>query len=485
MAVLEALEPREVFGFFEDICNIPHGSGDTDKISNYLVDFAKNRNLRYIQDESGNVIIFKPGTKGYENSAPVIIQGHMDMVCEKDEDCDIDFKSEGLRLAVADGCVYAKGTTLGGDDGIAVAYALALLDSKDDAIPHPPLEVVITVDEEIGLLGANAIDCSPLKGKMLLNIDSEDEGILLVSCAGGATAECVLPVNYEKIGDSKAYKIVVSGVTGGHSGVEIHKQGANSNMVMGRVLDGLIHVANIKLYSFDGGLKDNAIPRQTVAIICVGGSTDMNLIKDYIEELDNTVRAEYSTTDEDIHISIEESDMVDKCMTEDSANRVICALRCLPNGVLRMHPHIDGLVQTSLNLGILKTKDAFVKMHFSVRSSMESEKKELTDRIETLMTMLGGNVIIKGVYPAWEYKENSKLRDIMVSVYEKLFGNKPQIEAIHAGLECGIFAGKIDGLDCVSYGPQMDDIHTPSEKLYIESTARYWEYTKEILKALK
>ena len=269
MSVLNGIEPIEVFKYFEEICGIPHGSGNTKKISDYLVSFAKERNLRYIQDEYNNVIIFKDGTKGYENSAPVIIQGHMDMVCEKDKDCDIDFTEEGLRLAVGDGYVYAKGTTLGGDDGIAVAYALAILDNKDGSIQHPPLEVVITVDEEIGLLGAGYLDCSPLKGKIFLNIDSEDEGIILVICAGGVTAECELPISYEDNKDYNVYSIAVSGIAGGHSGVEIHKQGANSNMVMGRILAGIDKLADMRIIDSNGGLKDNAIPRETVATVAI------------------------------------------------------------------------------------------------------------------------------------------------------------------------------------------------------------------------
>ncbi len=485
MSVLNGIEPIEVFKYFEEICGIPHGSGNTKKISDYLVSFAKERNLRYIQDEYNNVIIFKDGTKGYENSAPVIIQGHMDMVCEKDKDCDIDFTEEGLRLAVGDGYVYAKGTTLGGDDGIAVAYALAILDNKDGSIQHPPLEVVITVDEEIGLLGAGYLDCSPLKGKIFLNIDSEDEGIILVSCAGGVTAECELPISYEDNKDYNVYSIAVSGIAGGHSGVEIHKQGANSNMVMGRILAGIDKLADMRIIDSNGGLKDNAIPRETVATVAISANEDMDAIKKYIQHMQGVLASEYRTTDKDISVTFEEAASSQKVMTKDSTERLICALRSLPNGVLKMHSEIEGLVQTSLNMGVLKTNENTVKLHFSVRSSVGSEKSELTDRVETVMSILGGKVELKGDYPAWEYNPDSKLRDIMVKTHVKLFNAAPKIEAIHAGLECGIFAGKIEGLDCVSYGPNMDDIHTSSEKLYIDSTARYFEYTKAILKALK
>ena len=485
MSVLGGLEPREVFKYFEEICGIPHGSGDTKRISDYLANFAKERGLRYIQDESNNIIIFKPGTEGYENSAPVIIQGHMDMVCEKDNDCDIDFSKDGLRLGVKDGYVYAEGTTLGGDDGIAVAYALAILDSKDGAIPHPPLEVVITVDEEIGLLGAGALDCSPLKGKIFLNIDSEDEGTILVSCAGGVTAECTLPVSYEEESGYVTYKITATGISGGHSGVEINKQGANSNMVMGRILAGIDKLCDMRIITVDGGLKDNAIPRETIATIGIPSYADIESVKAYVDEMGEILKSEYRTTDADIKLIIEKGADTSRIMSKESTEKTICALRSLPNGVLRMHSDIEGLVQTSLNLGIVKTIGNAVELHFSVRSSVGSEKDELTDRINTLISVLGGTMELKGDYPAWEYNPNSKLRDIMVKTHVKLFNVTPKIEAIHAGLECGIFAGKIEGLDCVSYGPNMDDIHTSSEKLYIDSTARYWEYTKAILKALK
>lgn len=485
MSVLGGLEPKEVFGYFEDICGIPHGSRDTKKISDYLAGFAKERGLKYIQDDYNNIIIFKPGTKGYEESRPVIIQGHMDMVCEKTNDCDIDFTKDGLRLSVGEGYVYAEGTTLGGDDGIAVAYALAILDSKEDSIPHPPLEVVITVDEEIGLLGATALDCSVLKGKMMLNIDSEEEGTILVSCAGGVTQECTIPFSYEKNSGYVEYKLAVSGVTGGHSGVEINRQGANSNMVMGRLLAGISELADVRIISVNGGLKDNAIPRETIAYVGIEKKCYAGNIEKYIKEMSEVLAAEYRATDENISLSFEKTGESCTVMTKADTEKIICALRNLPNGVLRMNPDIKGLVQTSLNMGILKTCEDCIKIQFSVRSSVGSEKKELTDRVSTLIEMLGGTVELKGDYPAWEYNPDSKLRNVMVETHRELFGKEPKLEAIHAGLECGIFSGKIKGLDCVSYGPDIVDIHTTNERLSIESTARYWEYTKAVLKALK
>lgn len=484
MSVLEALRPKEVFHYFEEICKIPHGSGNTEKMSNYLVDFAAKRGLKYKKDESGNVIIFKPGTKGYENSAPVIIQGHMDMVCEKDNDCHIDFANEGLTLEIEDGYVTARGTTLGGDDGIAVAYALAILDSDGD-IPHPPLEVVITVDEEIGLLGANALDCSCLKGKILLNLDSEDEGILLAGCAGGATANCIIPLEYEKKDEISCYELTVTGITGGHSGVEINRQGANSNVIMGRVIEMLKNETNLRLSWVRGGLKDNVIPRESAA--CFGVSSDIqeDFINNRVAEISHSISREYKSTDSGISIRLEKKPPVDVFLTGESENKVIFALRCLPNGVIRMNPDIEGLVQTSLNMGIVKMDDRGLFIQYSVRSSVETEKRELLHRLDTFISYIGGEMTVSGEYPAWEYKAESGLRKLMVDVYDSMFHRMPQIQTIHAGLECGIFAGKIENLDCISFGPQIYDIHTTKEKLDIESTYRCYEYTKAVLGALK
>lgn len=521
MTVLEGIEPKCVFEYFEKICSIPHGSGNIKKISDYLVTFAKERNLDYIQDDSGNVIIYKEGTKGYENSPSLIIQGHMDMVCEKTSDSDINFDKDGLLLARTDEYIYAEGTTLGGDDGIAVAYALAILDSED--IAHPPLEVVITVDEEIGMLGAAALDCSGLKSKLMLNLDSEDEGQLLVSCAGGATVTCkyiapVQPVKpmHDGLGrgflDEDNYmrvKLSVSGITGGHSGIEINKQGANADKILGRALYTLKKSEDIyiNLVEASGGLKDNAIPKEAYAILDLYLEEDdeehvnfiYQIVEDRINGLNNILKKEYEASDKDINLSVERiylnEDMDDDELVnfyadyKNPTDDVITLLVNLPNGVRKMSHDIEGLVQTSLNLGILKTdKIAMtreIKMSFSVRSSVGSEKEELIDSIRCLLDAFGGEVNISGDYPAWEYKKDSKLRDLMYNAYCDLFSEKPTIEAVHAGLECGIFAGKIDNLDCVSIGPRMESIHTTDEKLYIKSVERYWKYIIEILKRLK
>lgn len=480
MAVLTGIEPKEVFDWFEQICAIPHGSSNTKRISDFLVDFAVQRGLRYRQDEWNNVIIWKDASAGYEQSAPVMLQGHMDMVCEKEADCGIDFAQEGLRLKLEGSVISAEGTTLGGDDGIAVAYALAILD--DETIQHPPLEAVFTVDEEIGMLGAAAIDCSDLRSRIMLNLDSEDEGHLLVSCAGGVTAEAHLPVKWEQT-DGEQIRLTVTGLMGGHSGVEIDKGRANACRLLGRTLFNLKDSCHFRLLRLDGGLKDNAIPREATALLlCEDGDGER-----VIRELEKVYQNEYRQTDPSIRLVWESTGtkMGQRAMTQHSTDDVIAALVNLPGGIQRMSFDIPGLVQTSLNLGIMITREEEVSFSFSVRSSIGTEKEELVQRIRCLMEALGGSVTCTGAYPAWEYREDSPLRELMVQIYEEQYGEKPVVEALHAGVECGLFAGKLQGLDCVSFGPDMDDIHTPKESMNVDSVRRTWDYVIEILRRLR
>lgn len=487
MKVLSSLEPHKVFEYFEEICSIPHGSSNTKKISDYLVTFAREHDLRYIKDQSNNVIIFKDGTPGYEASAPVMLQGHMDMVCEKDKDCNINFERDGLELVLKDGIISANGTTLGGDDGIAVAYALAILDSSD--IPHPPLEAVFTVDEEIGMLGAAAIDCSPLKSKIMLNLDSEDEGYLLVSCAGGVTAASHIPVSFIPAADKTLMSINISGLLGGHSGVEIDKNRANANILFGRILYTLNKKLSFNLVSIEGGLKDNAIVKTAVAVIAVNES-DIQTVKDCVSHLESLFKHEYVVSDPDIKVAAEITDSSSESAANDmmdniSTNRVIAALVNMPYGIQGMSSNIEGLVESSLNLGILKTTDTEVVFSYCVRSSIASRKQEMLDKITSLTELLSGYVTLTGDYPAWEYRQDSPLRDLMKDIFTEQYGREPVIQALHAGVECGLFAGKIPDLDCVSFGPDMKNIHTTNESMDVESVKRTWEYTLEILKRLK
>ncbi len=478
MSVLDNIEPKRVFSFFEQLAAIPHGSGNTKQVSDWVAGFAKERGLRYSRDEAGNVVIKKPASTGYEAAAPVILQGHMDMVCEKTADCTKDMTREGLDLAVDGDAIYAKGTTLGGDDGVAVAMMLAVLD--DDALPHPPIEAVFTVDEEIGLLGAAALDARELLGRRLINLDSEDEGIFTVSCAGGARANCSIPVSRELFAGT-TLRVTVDGLRGGHSGAEIDKGRANASKLLGRVLRAAELRAGFRLCSVRGGMADNAIPVKAEAVL-VGDAAEVCAAAD---EMQRAFRGEYRITDPDVSVRVENctSDFVP--MDEGSTRNTVCFLLCCANGIYEMSADIKGLVQTSLNLGILNTEEGAVKASFSVRSSVDSQKQMLLETLRCLTERLGGDMGVTGDYPGWAYRAESPLRDLMARVFTEQYGHEPKIEAIHAGLECGLFAGKLEGLDCVSLGPDMEAIHTPGEKLHIASTQRTWKLLCETLRQMK
>lgn len=483
MRVCEQLEPRKVFAYFEDICQIPHGSRNTKAISDYCVSFAKEHNLRYIQDEDNNVIIFKDASAGYEGSEPVIIQGHLDMVCEKESGVEIDFEKDGLKLYVDGDFLKAEGTTLGGDDGIAVAYALAILD--DDSLEHPPLEIVFTVDEEIGMLGAESMDLSMLKGRKLLNIDSDVEGIFLTSCAGGVQATCELPVSRIEA-DGISYEIKIGGLQGGHSGGEIDKEHGNAILLLGRVLDSLSREVSFAIGEMEGGLKDNAIPRDARAVILVESEAVGNDLCRKLQELEQELQKELQVSDPDITVSCHKLENSRKSVLHGSAaSKVLFFLRMMPNGIQHMSMDIKGLVETSLNAGIMKLTEETFSVYFAVRSSVTSRKWEVVSRLTFLTEFLGGEIAIGGDYPAWEYKADSAMRELMAETYRDLFGEEAKIEAIHAGLECGLFSGKLPGLDCISFGPNNYDIHTPKERLSISSTEKIWKLIVEFLKRLK
>lgn len=482
MRILENCEPKQVFYYFEEICKIPHGSGNTRQISDYLVNFAKDHGFDYVQDELNNVVIYKPATPGYENAPTVILQGHMDMVCEKRPDVEHDFTKDGLKLSVENGFVSANGTTLGGDDGIAVAYALALLDSKD--LPHPALEVLITVDEEIGLLGAVDFDCSVLKGRRMINLDSEAEGSLWISCAGGLSAVSHIPV-LRTDAEGEKLQIRICGLMGGHSGSEIDKKRANANVLMGRFLYGLKREAYYEIISLAGGQKDNAITRESLCEILVS-EEDIAAVKAYAARVQDGLREEYSGSDNGISVQITEAGHESvQVLHPTSREKILFYLMEVPFGIQKMSSNIEGLVETSTNIGIVRLSEDEFFASSGVRSSVEAARDALSDKIQYLTEFLGGEYEAQGAYPAWEYRKESPLRDKMVSVYEDMYGQKPAVVAIHAGLECGLFYKKIDGLDCVSLGPDMKDIHTSEELLDIASTERVWNYLVKVLKELK
>ena len=413
---------------------------------------------------------------GYEAGEPIILQGHLDMVCEKEPGCSKDMEREGLDLAVEDGFVIARGTTLGGDDGIAAAMALAILD--DASIPHPRLEVVLTTEEEIGMLGAAALDVSPLRGRQLLNLDSEAEGVFTVGCAGGSLTKCTLPVHREPFA-GETLRLTVSGLTGGHSGAEIHQGRANAALLLGRLLRAIAAVTELRLVTASGGAKDNAIPVAAEAVVTVADGTAARVAFTALAE---QLKKEYRVTDPALEAAVTDTDAAELPMDGDSTRRTLCFLTCVPNGVQEMSREIPGLVQTSLNLGILGTGAGEVSAAFCVRSSVASQKEMLHDRLRCLTEALGGTVDISGDYPAWEYRPDSALRERMTEVFRKQYGHEPKVEAIHAGVECGLLCGKLPDLDCVSIGPDLEEIHTPREQMSIASVQRVWEFVLEVLK---
>lgn len=470
MAVLGELAPRQVFRYFEELCGIPHGSGNTKAISEYCMVFARRHGLDAEQDAYNNVLIRKPGSAGYENHPPVILQGHLDMVCEKEPECTIDFARDGLELFVEGDWIGARGTTLGGDDGIAVAMGLAIL--EDDTLAHPPLEVLFTTDEETGMDGAVGLDASRLKGRTLINADSEEEGVLTVGCAGGARAELRIPVTREPV-SAPCYTVTVDGLIGGHSGAEIHKGRLNSNIVMGRFLQSLPE--GFRLVKLVGGLKDNAIPRQTVCVLAGEDPTAAAAA---------FTAANRIPADPELTVTVAPAPAAATAVTAADSRRVAAFLTTVKNGVQAMSRHIDGLVETSLNLGVLELEETALRATFSVRSSVGASKTALLVDLEQTAAAFGGTYSSHGHYPAWEYREASPLRDVMVAVYEKLTGQKPVVKAIHAGLECGLFSEKLPGLDAVSFGPRMRDIHTTRERLCVSSTGRTYAYLCRVLERL-
>ncbi len=478
MSVLNGYKPERVFHYFEEICGIPHPSYHEEKISAYLVDFAKSHNLEYYQDDLYNVIMIKEASEGMENAAPLILQGHMDMVAEQEPDCTKDMLTDGLDIEVVDGFITAKGTTLGGDDGIAVAMALAIL--EDEELKHPRLEVIITVSEEVGMEGAAGIDVSMLKGRNLLNLDSEEEGHFLCGCAGGCRMDIEYPFTKEDIKGSLV-SINVKDCTGGHSGVEIIKGRANATYIANRILASGVEVADVCLIDFVGGTKDNAIPRATSAKVV----TTADAVK-AMEAEAAAIKNEYAITDPDMKIEISnEGDTTVKGVNAADTKRIIELLSCMPNGVQAMSHDIEGLVETSLNLGILNLLEDELKFSCSLRSSVDSAKLALMRKVSMVGKAFGCKISTHGEYPAWEFKRDSSFRDELVALYKEMTGEEPIVETMHAGVECGLLASKLPGLDAVSIGPEMYDIHTPKERLSIASTERIYNYVRRVIETSK
>ncbi len=479
---LQKLDYKKVFHYFSEISAVPRGSKYNTAISNYLVEHAKAKGYTYRQDEYENVVLIKEATPGYENAPALILQGHMDMVCEKTNDCTHDFLKEGIELFVDGDFIHADRTTLGGDDGIAVAYILALFD--DETLQHPRLEAIITTDEEVGMDGAIGLDVSDLQGKLLLNIDSEEEGYLLTSSAGGLTTTCELPL---KRTSEKGLKVIltISELKGGHSGAEIHKNRVNATKLMARLLFELKEAMTFYLFDLNGGLKDNAIPRDAKAEIIIE-EDEFDRFTDIINGLASKYKHEYVTNEPDLTVGYMrgEEDKY-KVLHPTSFEKLLFLLINTPNGVQTMSSDIPGLVESSLNLGIFHLEEEKAIICFSVRSSVNSYKEFLNKKLNYICEFLGGEYNVRSQYPAWEYKKDSALREYLAKVYEEEYKTAPKFEAIHAGLECSFFAEKIPGIDMVSLGPDMWDIHTPKERLSLSSTIRVYKYVEKVIEGMK
>lgn len=484
MTKIENVKYERVFYHFEEINKIPRGSGNEKAISDYLLNFGKKLGLVSIQDDALNIIIKKPASKGYENAPIVIIQGHMDMVCEKNNDTVHDFTKDPIKLIVKGDYIYADGTTLGGDDGIAVAYAMAVL--EDNTLEHPALEILITSDEEAGMSGAMAIQPEHLDGKIVLNLDSEEEGKLLVSCAGGIRTKSVLPIEWTSRKEgTKDFTIEVKGLKGGHSGVDIHLGKGNSNKIMARVLKRISNEVQYNLVSLNGGSKNNAIPREAVAVVSINPADKEKLFK-IVETVEAELKEELRVKDPDVKVSVSESAAeASKVFSDETTNKVVSLSYIYPNGVNTVSSEIEGLTESSTNLGVVTTTEDEVEYDSAVRSSILSLRDEIVERNKCATEALGGTFTSNAGYPAWPYRVDSPIRDLCKDIYVRMYNKEPEIVAIHAGVECGLFKEKLGDLDMISFGPDIFDIHTPDEHMSISSVERSWEYLVEILKGIK
>ena len=483
MAALSGIKPEKVFYYFEKLCSVPHGSGNTRIISDLCVGFARELGLKYRQEACNNVIIWKDGSCGYENAAPIIMQGHIDMVCAKTEDCTKDMARDGLDVRTDGEWVWADKTSLGGDNGIAVAMILAVL--SDETLAHPPIEAVFTVDEEVGMDGAFALDCSDLKGRKLLNLDSEEEGVFTVSCAGGARLDCTLAAAREALGEKyQGYRVTISGLKGGHSGMNIKDGRGNANCLMGRTLySAMERCPSLRVGDLTGGEFDNVICLRNDALVAVS-KEEAGAFEAFIKEFDATLRNEYAITDGGIALACEKA-ALSSAVSAQETSRFLHVLLALPQGVQEMSADFPGLVQTSLNLGVMRMDEQGLYFSYSVRSSIASQKEMLIQRVKAIVGYAGGTVSVRSSYPGWQYDRSSALRKQVEEVYRDLTGREGKIEATHGGLECGLLIEKIPGLDALSMGPELHDVHSVNERLNVASTERVYTLVCELLKRSK
>lgn len=478
MGVLAQLEPKEVFSYFETICGIPHGSGNTGPIADYLVQFAKERGLGWYRDAANNVVLTKPASPGYEAADTIILQAHTDMVCEKAPGVEFDFTRDAIRPVLEGDTIRADGTTLGADDGISVAMILALL--SDPELKHPKLEALLTTDEEIGMLGAFAFDCANLTGHRLINLDSEYEGVLMCSCAGGANAYSTVPVDREEV-KLQLVELEIGGLASGHSGVEIDKGRANANVLMGRLLGALSEKVPLRLVKLEGGSRETAIAASATAVIGVPEVSAEEAVEAALA-CGAVYAREYAAAEPCLSVGAKAAAVgTVSALSLESSARVIRVLLALPDGVQAMSMDMPGLVQTSLNFGILQLREAELYCANTVRSSMTTQKLWIIDKVKSVVELAGGKTEMSGSYPGWSYNPNSVVKDTILRAYKALFGKEATVEAVHAGIECGLFADSIPNLDCVSIGPDMADVHTPREHLSVSSTRRTYELLREVL----
>ncbi len=445
------------------------------------MDLATACGLRSYQDDYGNVMVFKDGSPGYEESPPVILQGHLDMVCEKEPGCPLDMEKEGVRLLTDGSYVWADGTTLGGDDGIGVAYILALLASED--ISHPPLEALFTCDEEVGLRGARMLDASRLKGRYLINIDSEGEGILTVGCAGAVRVYCQIPLSSCAAKGSAAI-VRVGGLRGGHSGVDIDKNRQNAIKILGLLLDTLHEAYGIRVASVCAEGRPNVIPQAAGAVVCFDPAKGAD-IRQCVRSFSERMQKGYAAADPDVFAAIEETCLPACCLDGAGTETAIFSLLQAPSGVYAMDPDIPGMVRTSLNLGSVQLGTDMLELAFMIRSNTDLGKHILVRQLTRLTERLRGTIRLEDDYPAWEYSRNSVLRDRMVQAYQDVYGDMPAVCSIHAGLECGILSEKLPGVEMVSFGPDMENVHTPMERMSVRSVERCWRYLVHVLELLR
>lgn len=473
---------ERMFYYFEEISKIPRESGKMKGISDYCKNFAIDHGLDYIQDEFYNIIIKKPASEGYEDAVPVILQGHLDMVCVKTDDCEHDFEKDPIELAIDGDMLYAKGTSLGGDDGIAIAYMLAIL--EDDTAEHPAIEAVMTVDEEVGLIGADQIDLSSLRAKRMINLDSEEDYQILISCAGGARHTITVPFQQGKVMD-EAVRIKISGLLGGHSGAEIHKQRGNANKLLGRILYKISQNNKIRIVTVNGGIRDNVIPFQSEAVIQVSRQ-GLSEVLEETAALAEIIKNEFGKDEPNLQITANAEETGDVIpMSDASTEDIIWLLHGLPNGVVCFCRDIENLVETSTNLGIVRTDEENVTFTSMVRSSKDSKKEAVLSELDMWAKIASATTTVNGEYPGWDIKGDSELRNIAVRSFEKIAHMTPAVLGMHAGVECGILCKKIPGLDCISIGPTMTDVHSVNEKLSISSSAKMYQIVRDILKECK